>query len=252
MVTLVLNFRKGNSTIQFSQIPTWEKLNPETGELETITREEVLGVTTSKRVCVLIHGYRVKDAFDGYTQLLTRIAEWYDVIVLVQWPGGCVALAFIPWVLKWVSSYDVFDRANKAGGLVAQELAQLAPTSLTVQTHSLGARVALSALKAGLKCKLLLLTGPAVPRGCLSVGGEFYAYAQHACVIVVASSKRDRVLWAYVPAEFGIALGTQGPTSEAAGNVHTLDCSSDVAGHSDYKRSNKFLSTWKNLLCLLT
>lgn len=211
------------------------------------------------RVVFLLHGYNV-DGAEGERNLLRLAKElalpedW--AVVCVLWPGDHWS-GFVSYPFEG-------DDADETG----QELGEFISTwlypeaALHFVTHSLGARVALSAL---LRLESLswpasaigqvCLTAPAVDDYCLGAWDLYRAAVPDADRVAVLASKKDLVLLAAYPAgellqnflffwrgeTYGLALGFHGPKEIPFLNVFTpgnvspeqIDSRENV-GHFDY------------------
>ncbi len=210
---------------------------------------EITHRLAGKRVCILVHGYHVdmKSALDAYGQIEKRIPFGYDELIGFLWPGSPIALGFFPAI----------SRATESGQYLAQLAYELSCAGCTVdiETHSLGARVALKAIDDGVNVRNLILTAPAVDDGVLRPGGEFGLSVCHANRVAVLYSKNDPVLrYAYFAAELILeqrsvhALGLDGPESPAPANVSGFDLSESIHGHGEYKDCPKVYEIWRGLV----
>lgn len=213
---------------------------------------------SGKRIGILIHGYHTD--FDGalkaYEALHTNMEAKslpYDVVLGFLWPGGITAAGFDLAVA----------RTSHASTKLQELLMAVGPTSklIDIETHSLGAEVALDALVNLRWVRNLILTAPAVPHDCLAthykevLNNVVHAYVLH--------SVNDNVLkWAYRLATFKEALGRNGPialpvfpvgdkrvmvssinemmigTCYGFGVVTAFNLSTTVHEHSDYRRAD--------------
>lgn len=220
---LRLNLRHKDSTIFFGK-PTWM-----TADGKVLPRPVLRG-----RVCGLVHGYNVKNAFGAYREIYAQIQHWYDWVIGITWPGSEFTLAF--WLAR--------ARARKAGRLLAQELSTMRCT-LDLEGHSLGCMVVLEAGQAGLRMRNALLTAAAVDNEALE---RMDIPAQ---MIHVFHSRNDEVLsTAYRFARLDRALGLSGPEhpERVPLNVQVHDMSPWIDRHGDYKRSTEFFTKWIYLL----
>lgn len=211
---------------------------------------------TGKRIAILIHGYHTD--FDGalkaYESLQANMDGKqlpYDVVLGFLWPGGITAAGFDLAVA----------RTGHASTKLQELIMALGPTvkSIDVETHSLGAEVALDALVNMRWVRNLILTAPAVPNFCLDT--TYKVVQQNVQQVYVLHSANDSVLkWAFRLATFKKALGLAGPTqlpvfpignkrvhvtslnediqglSYQFGIVTAFDLSNSVHEHSDYRR----------------
>jgi hypothetical protein len=130
-----------------------------------LDEDNLLLQATGKHVLLLVHGFRnpIRNVAASYDALLGKLIEsglvqqpHYDLVLGFLWPGFQTPLGFFPAV----------PFANRSASFFRQLLQQLSRTALTVdvQTHSLGARVALQSLSAteGIFVDNLMLTAAAV------------------------------------------------------------------------------------------
>lgn len=156
----------------------------------------------NKHVCILVHGYSnpLPGVLNAYGELQKRMKKVgiathpaYGLLVGFTWPG---------W---WGPEFPLARHsANYAARALRKLIHDLRPEALSIdiQTHSLGARVALGALKNPKTVFIdnLMLTAPAVDNTVFKPGREFH-HALDACNrCFVYHSKRDTVLKIYYPA----------------------------------------------------
>lgn len=232
---LVLSTRRDNSTIWHGPT-TWHVKDIRNRPL---TEHEVRVRLVARRVCVLAHGFNVDDAFGAYAEIAYELRDQYDVVIGMTWPGSTFVSGF------WSARY----RAAESGKRLAAALAKFHPSVLDIQGHSMGCRVALEALKAGLHCRNLILAAAAVGSNALADEKKGYGKAaNNASRIIVAHSHDDAVLRAaYRFALWGRALGLDGPAQSDSlpPHVETWDLSGEIEKHGDYKRSQAYLDRWR-------
>lgn len=215
-----------------------------------ITPEALEARVRGKRVCILVHGYHVdRDGIlRAYPQMEGRIKTFgvgYDEVIGFIWPGGIVAALF---------ELDV-ARADESGPYLATLITMVgAAARVDVETHSLGARVALMAIRdSRLRIDDLWLTAPAVNADCLtSYDGEFCSVLHLCRTIHVLYSNGDKVLkWAYPAASLfrHQALGYNGPMqpSRLPSNVRTLNCTDFIEEHGDYRKMVETYQYWAKM-----
>ncbi len=213
-----------------------------------ITLERLALSLAKHNVCILVHGYRVD--FDSAVAAYARIenmakAEGLDYTFIgYLWPGSVIAAGF----------FAAISRATKSGFQLADLIWGLndAGCKPSVETHSLGARVALKALALGADVKDVILTAPAVDDGSLALNAEFYRSLAHARRVGVFYSANDPVLkGAYWWAELLLerrqvhALGLDGPEKPTPFNVQSFDMSSQVHSHGEYRDRTETYQNWK-------
>lgn len=182
---------------------------------------------------ILVHGYNNPEQImvEDYTAFANGLGR--DCMVY-SWPGGSHPLDFPAAV----------DRASLAGALGLRDvfsMRHLRQCCDSVIAHSLGARVALTALRDGLfGVKHLILMGPAVDWNVFAPGGEFQNVPACCGSVHILYSNRDEVLKLAFPiGDWGgdcHALGLDGPRDPASvpSNVVLHDLSAAIATHGDY------------------
>jgi len=189
---------------------------------------------------VLVHGFNstYEDVFDAYAALrlsldYAGVLKNFATVVNLLWPGGDKG------ALSWIFAQS---RSNRTGQTLPLEL--LGPGT-TWLTHSLGARVALSALRRpGVAIENLIMLAPAVDDEEIADGGEFAGVFQVAKRIAIFHSEHDPVLkLSYPPSVvaghtiFQHALGETGKDHNAqyAANILAVNCSRLVHSHGGYR-----------------
>ena len=199
------------------------------------------------RVLVLVHGYRnsFHEALRGYETIWTKVKEHklpYDECVGFFWPGGALAAGFLQ---------DVRNAENSAGELLALlNFLYWQGATVDIQTHSLGARVALQCVQYAVKVRNLILSAPAVDFDCLNAGAEFDRTTLNAQRIIVAHSKEDGVLGtAYRASKFWFgkrALGYTGPS--LVGTALSVNLDQYVNDHSGYRDCDEYYRQWHEIM----
>lgn len=192
---------------------------------------------------ILIHGYHTDE--HGAQQSYETIARCMPDLRFCGylWPGGVIAIDFPLAVI----------RAKDAGARLRDVLnGTVTAKPIDVQTHSLGARVALEALKygAGIQIRHLILSAPAVDDDSLNVGGEFAGALDNCVSINVFYSRRDPVLAKDYPLGTLFreqALGLNGPKIPRA-RLRAFDCSAVVDSHSGYRSAPQYFQAWRSIL----
>jgi esterase/lipase superfamily enzyme len=229
---------------------------------EELTRTDIVNAAKNKHVGILVHGFNtdVDQAMAAYWEIVDRMrqtgvagAQGYGLVIGYLWPGFSTPLGYAPAVVN----------ANRAGTRLIDLVNSLRTTvlSVDVQTHSLGARVALSALKNPKQVFIdnLILTAPAVDNHLLEPTQDFYPAMDSCNRCFVCHSDKDSVLstsfWVGDITD-GIhgALGRKGPRSKQVTlsqtqNVYVVDCTARVkADHSGYRKTNKYFNYWAKIL----
>lgn len=186
---------------------------------------------------ILIHGYHTSavGAMASFETISKNIPDCLGFL----WPGGDLAIDY-PLAV---------GRATQAGYYLRAALLE----AVDMQTHSLGARVALEALKYGdgVSVRHLILSAPAVDHNCLLPGGEFAAVPRNCETVNIFCSRNDGVLAKDYPlGSFGgTALGLAGCTRDnLPANVRIFDCSRLVHEHSGYRDTPEYYDAWYSIL----
>lgn len=203
---------------------------------------EFIGELAGKTILMLVHGHNNEqdDVYDAYSTIEMKVNEHldahYDLVIGYSWPGGDNGL---DW---WASK----RRADAVAGrlcLFIERVSEKA-AALDIMSHSLGARVTLSALKQSLEPQVVrnyFCTAPAVDNEVLEKGEEFFDAIAKTAAIYIFHSKKDGVLsGAYRLAEFDNALGLYGPEDKhyiqsKTRNIFVANCKKRVDRHSGYK-----------------
>lgn len=214
---------------------------------QRVTMADMWRRLAHKNVCVNVHGYRSpwQSVLTASNEILMghkSVDSKYDACVMFAWPGS--------WAIA--SGYILSTWRTRESGLRFQLfLEQLMPlaASVDIQTHSLGARVALNALKnAGpLGIGTLALCAPAVDATAL--WDEFAVVTRNVRRVKVFYSGNDSVLanaYRKVPWNwFSPALGLVGPMPPGEDHplwdkIQAYDYTGIALGHSAYRDLPKF------------
>ena len=213
-----------------------------------------------KHVLILIHGFKnsLQEVGAAYQRLLKGLIDsglmsstGYELILGFTWPGFGTSLGFFPAV----------PFANRSAGFFRGllELASRNARTVDVQTHSLGARVALQALAGGTEGFIdnLMLTAPAVDDEVLEPGQEFNRALQACRRCLVYHTERDNVLKfgfriGDAP-EFDRALGWKGPQhpkiiQSECPEAFVVDCKKVVRSHGSYRTAGAYYEHWSRVL----
>lgn len=222
------------------------------------TLNDVLDAARNKHVAILVHGFNntLPEVLGAYWELASNMrtagvagASGYGLVLGFTWPGFQTAAGY----------FAARITARRAGPFLRDLVNAIRPVahSVDVETHSLGARVALTALSNPKKVFVdnLLLSAPAVDDNLLEPGKEFNAALDGCNRCLVYHSTKDDVLRKSYPlgdAADGIrpALGLRGPRSKPVTlskcpNVYVVDCSARVDSHGAYRHVTQFLEHWK-------
>jgi hypothetical protein len=243
-----LNLRDGDSPFRFGP-PTWLNIT-----------NEVLSMDHAKRLMdgadigLLIHGYNVDEALPAYALVAQSLGDAYPVICGATWPGSTVRVGY------WFAEH----RADAAGERLAHIFADLPYRSLDVQGHSCGCRVALEAVRCGLRVRNLVLAAAAVDNESVQVDKRYGPYLQTNCEnVLVAYSKNDSVLrkafrissWLKRAARLRFwgddckALGYTGPQNpeKCPFNLQAVELPS-ITRHGNYKDNSDYFAAWLRLV----
>ncbi len=246
---LIISSRKGfnNSELLSKEGHQFREINLcSDSEIRRLDSEDqFIQELSGKRILMLVHGHNNEqdDVYDAYSIVEEKVQEHfssqYDYIIGYSWPGGDNGL---DW---WASKKRANSVAKRFCSLM-ESISQNVET-LDIMSHSLGARVVLSALKKS-SCSLVVrnyfCTAPAVDNEVLEKGEEFYDSTSKIEALYVFHSMRDGVLAsAYRLAEFDNALGLYGPEDKQyiqkkTNNIYVANCKKVVDSHSSYKRTN--------------
>jgi len=205
----------------------------------------------NRRVHLLIHGYNNEedDVVRAYGIVLRQMTALgfigrgkpYDMLLGYTWPGGRLRASFP--VAK--------ARAGAVAPRVARWLAKIVAVAraVDINTHSLGARVALLALaEGGVRVRHQFHLASAVDDESIEFGRRYYPATQACDRFYVFHSKHDQVLrvgyrLGDLP-EFDAALGWGGPEDSASilahsPNVRVVNCKQVIDAHGAYKYSRE-------------
>lgn len=235
-----MNIRRAGSNIWFAKTPQWT-----TAMGDLLSPTQVMARVAGRRVLLLLHGYRnTQDSAEGaYATLLENFesvaALPYDVVVGAFMPLSQFKLGF-PFARM---------RAAKAGRIVAAPFRLMNLAYLDIQAHSLGGMVALEAIRAGLRCRNLIMSAPAVSNNALEPTSRYGAYLYRAKRIIVAHSTHDPVDWPYRFASWDRMLGCSGPQEPGAivDHAEVHDFSALVTKHSGYKSCREYFELWRDV-----
>ena len=236
--------------------------NPlDSNAFDDLNLTNVLDVARNKHVCILVHGFNneMQAVMNAYWEVVDRMnktgvfgAQGYGLVIGFAWPGFSTALGY----------FTAQGSANRAAPFLMELINKLRGVahSVDVQTHSLGARVALAALRDPQQAFVdnLLVSAPAVDHHLLEPGRRFFPSTGSCNRCLVYHSKNDPVLnsvyWIGDLSD-GVhaALGLAGPRAKAitlakTTNVYVVDCSARVKTHGGYRKTNPYFQHWKIML----
>jgi len=255
--------RDFESNIHFSKVPLYRNYtNPASHkEFQEITIDPILAAATGKHVCLLVHGFNnpIENVAKSYWALVSGLDKpglngvgGYGLVVGFTWPGSRTGIGY----------FGAPRKADKAASDFLDLINALRAVAMTVdvQTHSLGARVALRALEKPGKTFVsnLMMAAPAVDDNILEPRESFFDSTISCERCIVYHSKEDSVLKTFpIPDAFdGIhgALGRKGPrrkaiTLEKTPNVYVVDCTARVKKeHGGYRKTPQYFEHWKVVL----
>ncbi len=221
--------------------------------IRELQEDEFLNEISGKKVLLLVHGYNNEqdEVYDAYTVINDKVLEHtkdkYDLVLGYTWPGGDKGI-------EWYSSKSRANSVARRFRFLITAISQ-SVDCMDVMSHSLGARVALKAMKQAddnLVIRNYFCMAAAVDNEVLEKNEEFYLAVGKAENIFIFHSKKDAVLSvAYRVAEWDNALGLYGPEDKAyiqkkAKNIFVVNCKKVIASHGDYKRTEaiyKYINT---------
>lgn len=238
---------------QVRNYPNLKDLN----QFTELDEENLYAQAAGKHVLVLVHGFRspMKNVAGAYDTVLRKLHEsrlmsktGYSLVLGYAWPGFRTVVGF----------FAAVPYANRSAGYFRQFLRRLCQSALTVdvQTHSIGARVALQALSAADEVYVdnLMTLAAAVDNESLEPEQEFHEALENCRRCLVYHSSRDGVLrLGYTILKADRALGCRGPQNpeivEArCPGVYVVDCASVVKSHGGYRDAAAYYAHWARLL----
>ncbi len=236
---------------------------PRLDQFEEVDELNLAQQMQGKHLLILIHGYRnpLANVASSYQRVLKGLIDaklmhnpaipgstGYDLVLGFTWPGFETLAGFIPAIAF----------ANRSAGYFRNllELASRNALTVDVQTHSLGARVALQALAGGTEGFVdnLLLTAPAVDNECLEPKKEFHGALQFCRRALVYHSDKDKVLkFGYLIGGHDVALGLRGPQhpdiiKAQCPDVFVVNCKKVVSSHGGYRAAGAYYEHWSRVL----
>lgn len=213
-----------------------------------------------KHVLILIHGFRssLKNVAESYQRVLKGLIDHdlmgttgYQLVLGFIWPGFETVLGYFPAV----------PYANRSAGRFRNllELATFNARTVDVQTHSLGARVALQTLAGGSDGYIdnLMMTAAAIDDESLEPGRELNKALELCRRCFVYHTEKDKVLKIGYrigdALEFDRALGYKGPQrpriiETECPDVFVVDCTTVVRSHSAYRATMAYYRHWNRVL----
>lgn len=179
---------------------------------------------------LLIHGYHSSDndSINSYNIIQKNLDRLCSGLL---WPG-----------MQLYIEYPIAEKNATESGWRLKDLIKLMPTPLTIQTHSLGARVACEALNYDTKIDRLILSAAAI--GTNRFNDEFKNVLANVHRVDVAFSSNDPVLRDNYPSFLhGAAMGRVGANTKAT-NVFNHDFSKTVHSHGGYKDCPDYFKMW--------
>jgi esterase/lipase superfamily enzyme len=230
-------------------------------EFQDVSQAAILDGATNKHVLILVHGFNnpIENVTKAYWELVSALDQpglngptGYGLIVGFTWPGARTPFGY----------FGAGPKATRSAPFLRELINALRPVALSVdvETHSLGARVALKALVEPKKTFVdnLLLTAPAIDNNILEPNETFFDSVSSCNRCFVYFSKKDPVLkggfWiGDILDGIHSALGLRGPRSKAitldkTPNVYVVDCTARVSSHGGYRKTSQFYEHWKEVL----
>jgi esterase/lipase superfamily enzyme len=225
-------------------------------QVEGMTDAALASQVKDKHVVILIHGYRspLSGIRAAYKTIEEKLAAEgllsgtnYGEVIGFAWPSFRARISFpaaVPYAnIASEYLYDLMKLLSQA-------------KTIDLQTHSLGARVALQGLagQSDVKSDNLILTAPAVDNECLQPNQEFNEALSRTKRCYVLHSKKDAVLRFYTLLSLDRALGKNGPQHpdvirDKCPNVYTVDCQRVTkSDHSGYRKTPVYYQFWKKVL----
>jgi esterase/lipase superfamily enzyme len=241
------------SAVDFSAADEIRRIDFDRGTGATIGRSRFLQELRNKRVMVLVHGYNNEelDVLDSYRTIdarmrllgfLGRPAAAYDALVGFAWPGGATGVSF-PFARQ---------RAGESAPGFSRLLADLRTAGATIDlnTHSLGAHVALEALReaAPRTVRNAWNFASAVDNESIEAGERYFEASRRTERFYVFHSRNDPILrvWYRIGDlfDFDTALGFSGPEDAAAIIAHSpevrvVNCKDVVSSHGGYRSAGQ-------------
>ncbi len=215
--------------------------------------------TVGRRRLFLVHGFNSDQtgAIESYRIIEQKLKDHgilgpggsYDDVCGVLWPGS------IP-VGYWIAE----ARASTAGAKLAGIVKELQPVCVSIETHSLGARVAMGLLEAAyVPLQDLILTAPAIDYESLEYGTAWSDKVRtQVHQALICFSTQDKVLsqiyrgfgsWWRHPFKGDSALGCVGPSdrTKLPHNIKLCDGSAYIPDHSAWRSADPFYECWSKL-----
>jgi esterase/lipase superfamily enzyme len=251
---LIVSCRKDFwSATDFSTTDAVRRVDLDTGVGTPVSQDAFLQEVQRRRLMVLVHGYNneERDVVSSYGTIDRRMRQLgflggatakYNGLVGFAWPGGAVGVSF-PFARQ---------RAAESSARFARLLAELrsASAELDLNTHSLGAHVALEALRSSAPqiVRNAWNFAAAVDNESIENRERYYQASGRCDRFYVFHSKNDPVLrvWYRVGDffDFDTALGYSGPEDPGAIIVHSphvrvINCKDIVHSHGGYRAAGE-------------
>lgn len=244
------------SPTDFSAATDIRRIDLETGTGPAVSPNEFVQELLGKRIVVLVHGYNndACDVIDSYRTIdahmrllgfLDAPQAPYDALLGFVWPGGALGVSF-PFArqraTETATPFHTLLITLKAAG-----------TTIDLNTHSLGAQVALEALRIT-ETTLLRHSwnfASAIDNESIESGERYFEASRRCDRFYVFHSKNDAKLrfWYRVGDffDFDTALGWSGPEDPGtiiatSKHVRVVNCKDVVLSHSAYRSSGEVWS----------
>lgn len=229
----------------------------DTSRFDELSEGEVHEAVTDQHIVAFVHGYRnpLRNVASSYRKLETELRRRgligpgnYDAAIGFLWPGFQTHAGFfaaVPWANRSATHFRQFLKLLNGSA-----------HTVDVQTHSLGARVALQAMvfEREVFVDNLMLTAPAVDNEVLEPEKEFNQSLASCRRCLVYHSSKDPVLKvAYRIGALDKALGYKGPEhprviEAECPDVFVVDASAVVTSHGGYRASSECYDHWERVL----
>ncbi len=225
--TIVLSFRSKDTAGSVTTGAAYT-FNADTGDSLALTEEKLASLAADRNVLFIVHGFNVPARNGRYSGAAMQedlhapstpnAISATDLVVIVLWPGD--------WTVKIVNySWEYSDAVTTGknlAGMIERHFQRAA--SISMASHSLGARVVLEAASRlqSISVQELVITAGAADRDCLT--RQYPRAVKNTRRISVLRSMRDWTLMLAYPAgdflsdlmgdndsPFGGALGRYGP-----------------------------------------
>lgn len=251
-----------NSNLFFAEENQYRNYtNPSSPDtFQNIKLDQILEAASHKHVLIMVHGFNnpMENVLKSYWELLKGLGDegltgpgQYGLILGFTWPGSRFGAGY----------FGAVPKANRSASYLVDLISNLQGVahSVDVQTHSLGARVALKALANPKKAFVdnLMLAAAATDNHLLEPEKLFAPALNSVNRCFSYHSSRDPVLggafWiGDILDGIHAALGWKGPRSKPltlkAPNLYIVDCSVRIDSHGGYRACSQYYDHWRAVL----